>query len=298
MIIGNNLTDVYEKTLDAFKGDMAKEQVSQFGDTIEIINYSCCIKDPQAGRFVFTENRKHSLKYIIGELIWYFSCERSISRIRHYSKFWDHLADKFGNVNSNYGYKIFKKQVGEREKGGGKSQFKYVIDELRRNKDSRRAIMFLNLLDEDYPQMHGTKDFVCTPYLHFLIRDGRLNMLTYMRSNDFIYGFCNDVPFFTILQELVAAMLGIGLGYYYHNAGSEHIYSKHFHLLDYKKVAFESLKNGHIFPKIFPDDLGYLIHQFPIFERKIRNKQHFCNEDKYMPEFTGFLVRRLQEYWK
>lgn len=290
MIIGNSLTDVYERTLDQLM--KAREQKSQFGDTLELINYSCCIKDPRAGRFIFTENRKHSLKYIIGELIWYFSCEKSIDRIRHYSKFWNHLADKYGNVNSNYGYKIFRKQVEER------SQFQYVLEELRINKNSRRAIMFLNLLDEDYPQMHTTKDFVCTPYLHFLIRDGKLNMLTYMRSNDFIYGFCNDVPFFTVLQELIAAMLDVELGYYYHNAGSEHIYSKHFHLLDYKKVALRSLKNTHIFPEIVPNDLGYLIHQFPIFESKIRMKQPFAIGNEYMPEFTGFLVRKLKEYWK
>ena len=290
MIIGNSLTDVYEKTLDELK--KAREQKSQFGDTLEIINYSCCIRDPRAGRFVFTESRKHSLKYIIGELIWYFSCEKSIGRIRHYSKFWNHLADQYGNVNSNYGYKIFRKQVEER------SQFQYVLEELRINKDSRRAFMFLNLLDDDYPQMHITKDFSCTPYLHFLIRDGKLNMLTYMRSNDFIYGFCNDVPFFTVLQELIAAMLDVELGYYYHNAGSEHIYSKHFHLLDYKKTALRSLKNSHIFPEIVPNDLGYLIHQFPIFESRIRMKQPFRIGNEYMPEFTGFLVRKLKEYWK
>lgn len=291
MIIGDNLTDVYEKTLDQLK--KARGQKSQFGDTLEIINYSCCIKDPRAARFIFTENRKHSLKYIIGELIWYFSGERSIERIRHYSKFWNHLADKDGNVNSNYGYKIFRKNIEE------KSQFKYVIDELTINKHSRRAIMFLNLLDLDYPQMHTTKDFSCTPYLHFLIRDGKLNMLTYMRSNDFIYGFCNDVPFFTVLQELIAAMLGVELGYYYHNAGSEHIYSKHFHMLDYKKIESASLKNSHIFPDAVSGDLGCLLYQFPTFEEQIRNKRLSPNIGRiYLPKFTGFLVRKLREYWK
>ena len=230
-------------------------------------------------------------------MIWYFSGEKSIDQIKHYSKFWNHLADQYGNVNSNYGHKIFNKQIGGKNQLA-KSQFKFVLDELRMDKDSRRAIMFLNLLDDDYPQMHSTKDFSCTPYLHFLLRDGRLNMLTYMRSNDFIYGFCNDVPFFTILQELIAAMLDVELGYYYHNAGSEHIYSKHFHLLDYKKVTPNSLKNGHIFPKIVPPDLGYLRHQFPIFERQIRTKKNFLIGKEYMPAFTGFLVRKLKEYWK
>jgi len=63
-------------------------------------------------------------------------------------------------------------------------------------------------------------------------------------------------------------------------------------------VAFKSLKNTHIFPEIVPNDLGYLIHQFPIFESKIRMKQPFAIGNEYMPEFTGFLVRKLKEYWK
>ncbi len=298
MIIGNSLTDVYEQTLDQLK--KAKEQASQFGDTLEIINYSCCIKDPRAGRFVFTENREHSLKYIIGELVWYFSCEKTIDRIQHYSKFWNHLVDEEGFVNSNYGFKIFRKQIHlDKDDIRHKSQFQYVVDELKRNRDSRRAIMFLNLLDEDYPKMHTTKDFSCTPYLHFLVRDGKLNMLTYMRSNDFVYGFCNDVPFFTILQELIAVELNLELGYYYHNAGSEHIYSKHFHMLDYKKTTLKALKNSHIFPEISASDLGYLLNRFPIFERRIRNKKSSPNLDRLcMPEFTAFLIRKLKEYWQ
>ncbi|GAG86013.1 unnamed protein product, partial [marine sediment metagenome] len=154
MIIGNNITDVYEETLDQL--GKAREQKSQFGDTLEIINYSCCIKDPRAARFIFTENRKHSLKYIIGELVWYFSGEPWITRIQNYSKFWNHLVNEEGHVNSNYGFKIFKKQI-PIDDLRHKTQFNFVVDELRRNKDSRRAVMFLNLLDEDYPQMHTTR---------------------------------------------------------------------------------------------------------------------------------------------
>lgn len=287
MIIGDTLTDIYEKTLDKLKE--AKEQESQFGDTLELINYSCCLKNPRS-RFIGTQNRAHSLRYIIGELIWYLSGEKSIERISNYSTFWNKLVDEKDEINSNYGYRVFHKLV------EGKNQYQWIIKELTRDAHSRRAIMFLNLFEEDYFQMHKTKDFPCTIYLHFLVRDDKLNMLTYMRSNDFIYGFCNDVPFFTILQEMIAAELGIELGYYYHNAGSEHIYKRHFHLLNYKPAP-EEKRVGEIFPKIQKADLDW-VDSLPEIEKRIRKK--FLDENIFTDKlkFICFITKKLLEYWK
>jgi thymidylate synthase len=46
-----------------------------------------------------------------------------------------------------------------------------------------------------------------------------------MRSNDLWYGFCNDQYQFSQLQELVASMLGIEMGWYYHHAHNMHLYN-------------------------------------------------------------------------
>lgn len=288
MIYGDTLTDIYERTLSKLL--KAKEQKSQFGDTLEIINYSCCLKNPRS-RFIGTQNRMHSLRYVIGELIWYLSGEKSIDRISNYSTFWNKLVDEKNEINSNYGYRAFHKLI------DGKNQYQWVIEELKKDIHSRRAIMFLNLFEEDYFQMHKTKDFPCTIYLHFLVRDNKLNMLTYMRSNDFIYGFCNDVPFFTILQEMITVELGIELGYYYHNAGSEHIYKRHFPLLNYTPAPPEE-RAGEIFPKIIRADL-ISAPLLPLIEQQIR-KGEDLNDKTFLDagEFTKFLIKKLKEYWK
>jgi len=289
MIIGNTLTDIYEKTLKEFK-KIKQIQSSQFGDTLEILNYSCCLKNPRA-RFIFTKNRKHSLKYLIGELIWYFSGERSIERISRYSKFWGHIADEKNEVNSNYGYKIFSKKINR------KSQYQYVLEELKRDSLSRRAIMMLNLIDEDYYQMHETKDFPCTILIQFMIRNNKLHMFVTMRSNDFVYGFCNDVVFFTILQELFAIRLGIELGYYYHSSNSEHIYEKHFPLLEFKSAKE---KQKEVFPKISKFDLIY-IDKLVEYEKYIREKKELpitTHELRCYPEFSRFIINQLYKIWK
>ena len=45
-----------------------------------------------------------------------------------------------------------------------------------------------------------------------------------MRSNDLIFGFCNDQFCFSQLQKYVASKIGAEVGYYYHFAQDIHIY--------------------------------------------------------------------------
>ena len=58
-----------------------------------------------------------------------------------------------------------------------------------------------------------------------------------MRSNDIVYGFCNDVYCFSLFQQMMLNELNemgadVELGYYHHFANSMHIYKKHFGLQD------------------------------------------------------------------
>ena len=62
-------------------------------------------------------------------------------------------------------------------------------------------------------------------------------MTVTMRSNDLIYGFCNDQYCFSKLQELVANELNMEVGDYYHFAHNLHIYEKHYYLKEKYKLA-------------------------------------------------------------
>jgi thymidylate synthase len=61
--------------------------------------------------------------------------------------------------------------------------------------------------------------------IHFCILDEKLNMSVMMRSNDLWYGFCNDQYCFSMLQQMVADRLSIGIGTYYHFANNLHLYN-------------------------------------------------------------------------
>jgi thymidylate synthase len=55
-------------------------------------------------------------------------------------------------------------------------------------------------------------------------------MTVTMRSNDLVFGFCNDQYCFSNLQKMVALRLKKEVGWYYHFAQNLHIYEKHFKL--------------------------------------------------------------------
>ena len=93
-------------------------------------------------------------------------------------------------------------------------------------------------------QFEGNKDFVCTMYANFFIRNGLLNMKIQMRSNDIFYGLTFDAPFFAFLQQSVFLKLketypDLELGMYYHFADNLHYYERHFELADQIKEEDE-----------------------------------------------------------
>jgi len=119
-------------------------------------------------------------------------------------------------VNSNYGYQWNR----------GK-QIEYIVSELTRNPFSRRAV--ITIYDGKEHKEYAF-DTPCTLNIVFNITYGKLNMSVLMRSNDLVYGFCNDQYCFSKLQELIANKLGVPIGWYYHHVNDLHIYEKHFNL--------------------------------------------------------------------
>lgn len=168
-------------------------------------------------------NRAFNYKYFAGELAWYLMRDRDIDYISQFSGFWKHITNPGTNeINSNYGSLIFNEQL------------EWVINSLKADKNTRQAIAFLN---QPKYQFEGNKDFVCTMYLNFFIRDNKLNMKVQMRSNDIFYGLTFDAPFFSfvyqhVLMELQKIYHDLDYGTYFHCADNIHFYERHFELAD------------------------------------------------------------------
>lgn len=116
-------------------------------------------------------------------------------------------------------------------------QIFFVIDELRRNPYSRRAVIDVRDNSVDMFNDHPA----CLQHMQFMIRDGKLNLQVVMRSNDAAEATFMNAFAFISLQERVAKNLNVPVGTYTHTANSFHVYSKDFNLL---KHFVDRIKRG------------------------------------------------------
>lgn len=183
------------------------------GDNSELNGILLEIENPRA-RLSRTESRAKPFS-CLGELCWYLSGSNDVDFIQYYIKEYNKYG-KWGRVNGAYGPRLFCYS--------GLNQVGNVLNLLKRKKTSRQAVIqILNPVD----LINSPDDMPCTCSLQFLIRDEKLCLITYMRSNDIYWGLPHDIFCFTMLQEIIARTLNIEIGNYKHAVGSLHLYDKH-----------------------------------------------------------------------
>jgi thymidylate synthase len=108
----------------------------------------------------------------------------------------------------------------------GKDQLAEVLAILRRDLSSRRAVATLYDPDRDFVQ---SKDIPCNNWLHFLVRDGRVDLHIASRSTDIWWGFSGINAFeWSLLLEMMAFWLGQKPGRLVFFTSSLHLYERHF----------------------------------------------------------------------
>ncbi|KKL46377.1 hypothetical protein LCGC14_2346140, partial [marine sediment metagenome] len=126
-----------------------------------------------------------------------------------------------------YGPRLFRWNEQPDVAWGGINQMQGVIDTFKKDRATRQAVIQIWDPDQDGPE-DESKDKPCTNYLHFMARDGKLDLMVVMRSNDLLWGFSSINVFeWTFLQELLANILYFEVGKYYHVVDSLHIYLNH-----------------------------------------------------------------------
>jgi len=186
--------------------------------TLEIMNASFIADQPSI-------IGKVNEDYVQRELAWYKSQSLNVNDIPGETPaIWKAVATKDGYINSNYGWCIWSDE--------NHNQYTNVLDELKKNPDSRRANMIYTrpTMHSDYNR-NGMSDFMCTNNVQYLIRNGELNALVYMRSNDAVFGYKNDWAWQKHVLDSLCNELNIPAGQIYWNVSSLHIYERHFDLL-------------------------------------------------------------------
>lgn len=207
-----DVTDAF-KTAYGFVNTLGEIVESRIGRTKHLTDMTIVVDDPYQN-ICLDETRNMSLRYMMGEISWYMSGSNKVADIAKYAKMWNDLTDDGETVNSAYGYRIFHKF--------GFDQLQYVIDKLKKSPYDRQAVIHIKEADNT-----PTKDTPCTCLLQFTYSDKRLNLHTYMRSNDIWLGLPYDMAFFCVLLQIVAAATGLSVGRYIHTVGDLHLYERH-----------------------------------------------------------------------
>jgi thymidylate synthase len=187
----------------------------KINNTKTIYNAGFLIEDP-IDNVINTPWRKFNKEYADYEFDWYMSKNRSVEEIKKKAKIWDTMHSGDNIVNSNYGWQWSRN-----------NQIDYVVSELKRDNNTRRAVLTIYDGKEHDQYKYDTP---CTLSIVFCIDNNKLCMTVTMRSNDLVYGFCNDQYCFSKLQKIIADKLQKEVGWYYHFAQNLHIYEKHYNL--------------------------------------------------------------------
>ena len=204
-------------------------RTGKFGKTVEIQNAH------------FLADRDNIIRlpnydYANREIEWYKSQSLFVKDIPGDTpKIWQMCANKDGKINSNYGWCIWSDE--------NKNQFDSCIERLLDDHSTREACMIYNRpsMQTDCHE-NGMHDFMCTySTQHFLneVEGGNftLDYTVFMRSNDAVFGYCNDVLWHMYVHSMMIDRLrneGLNVmhGKMIWNAGSLHVYERHFKYLE------------------------------------------------------------------
>lgn len=141
---------------------------------------------------------------------------------------WEQFLNNEGKFDYSYNERI-QHIIGDME-GGGTTNLQTVIWELKKNPDTRQAIIPVYSLS-DVKNIGGKKRVPCTMYYNILIRENgkgekQVNICYHQRSSDLVTHFGNDVYLAYKLMEFIAGQLSLKPGYLYHTIDSLHSYKK------------------------------------------------------------------------
>ncbi len=147
--------------------------------------------------FPLVTTKKLHLKSIVHELIWFLRGDTNIAYLQeHGVRIWDEWADANGDLGPVYGQQWRAWPTAD---GGVVDQIAGVIEEIRRNPDSRRLIVSAWNVGE-LPKMALQP---CHSLFQFYVAKGRLSCQLYQRSGDIFLGVPFNIASYALLTHLV-----------------------------------------------------------------------------------------------
>lgn len=171
--------------------------------------------------FPAVTTKKLHMKSVVHELLWFLDGDTNVRYLNeHGVTIWDEWADAQGELGPVYGHQW---RSWEKPDGGTVDQIAWVIDEIRRNPDSRRLVVSAwNPADLDRMALAP-----CHCLFQFYVADGRFSCQLYQRSADVFLGVPFNIASYALLTHMIARATGLEVGDFVHTFGDAHLYLNH-----------------------------------------------------------------------
>jgi len=171
--------------------------------------------------FPLVTTKKLHLKSIVHELIWFLQGDTNTAYLKeHGVSIWDEWADAKGDLGPVYGAQWRAWPTAD---GKTVDQIAWLVDEIKRNPDSRRLIVSAWNVGE-LPKMALMP---CHTMFQFYVANGKLSCQLYQRSGDIFLGVPFNIASYALLTHMVAQVTGLEPGDFIHTLGDAHLYSNH-----------------------------------------------------------------------
>ena len=171
--------------------------------------------------FPLLTTKKLHLKSIIYELLWFLQGNTNVKYLQdHGVRIWNEWADENGELGPVYGHQW---RSWPDYNGGVIDQISNVVEQIKKNPDSRRLIVSAwNVAEVDSMALPP-----CHTLFQFYVADGKLSLQLYQRSADTFLGVPFNIASYALLLQMMAQVAGRKPGEFVHTTGDTHVYTNH-----------------------------------------------------------------------
>ncbi len=175
-----------------------------------------------AAGFPLVTTKKLHLRSIIHELLWFLRGDTNTAYLHeHGVSIWDEWADENGELGPVYGRQWRSWGAAD---GREIDQIRWLLDEIKRNPDSRRLLISAWNVGE----LERMALLPCHALFQFYVANGKLSCQLYQRSADIFLGVPFNIASYALLTHMVAQVSNLAVGDFVHTLGDAHLYVNHF----------------------------------------------------------------------
>ena len=237
-------------------------------------------------RVLFHPKRNPNPFFHLMDALYLLNGNKDVKTLEIFNKNIAQYSDDGLSFHAPYGYRL-------------RDQFHGFVKELAENHDSRRAVLCIWQYDKDLNV--DRKDIPCNNLIYGEIMDGLFNMTVINRSNDVIWGMLgSNVVQFSLLQEFLAAFIGVPVGKYYHISNNCHTYIDNPQTKELLNIYFEGYERYDYYersmvePLALVQDTDTFVNELTLFMSEVANDRAFTTGVQNNPFIERVAIPMVQ----